>query len=49
MPWKEQVIETMREEFVKRVLAHEKSKAALCREYGIGFSSIVQHYFISRL
>ena len=35
MPWKEQVIETMREEFVKRVLAHEKSKAALCREYGI--------------
>lgn len=35
MPWKEQVIETMREEFVKRALAHEKSKAALCREYGI--------------
>jgi transposase InsO family protein len=24
-----------REEFVKRVLAHEKSKSALCREYGI--------------
>ena len=35
MPWKERVIETMREEFVKRVLSHEKSKAALCREYGI--------------
>ncbi len=25
----------MREEFVKRVLSHEKSKSALCREYGI--------------
>lgn len=25
----------MREEFVKRVLLHEKSKSALCREYGI--------------
>lgn len=25
----------MREEFVNRVLAHEKTKAALCREYGI--------------
>ena len=25
----------MREEFVRRVLAQEKSKAALCREYGI--------------
>ena len=35
MPWKERVIETMREEFVKRALAYEKSKAALCREYGI--------------
>lgn len=35
MPWKEQRIETMREEFVKRVLAHEKSKRALCAEYGI--------------
>ena len=35
MPWKEQRIETMREEFVKRVLAHEKSKSALCAEYGI--------------
>ena len=35
MPWKEQRLETMREEFVKRVLAHEKSKSALCREYGI--------------
>lgn len=35
MPWKETRLETMREEFVKRVLAHEKSKSALCREYGI--------------
>lgn len=35
MPWKEKVIVTMREEFVKRVLSHEKSKAELCREYGI--------------
>lgn len=35
MPWEERIIVTMREEFVKRVLAHEKSKAALCREYGI--------------
>lgn len=35
MPWKEQRLGTMREEFVKRVLAHEKSKSELCREYGI--------------
>ncbi|MBR5881094.1 MAG: transposase [Clostridia bacterium] len=35
MPWKETRLETMREEFVKRVLAHEKSKSALCHEYGI--------------
>jgi len=35
MPWKEKRLETMREEFVKRVLSHEKSKSALCREYGI--------------
>ena len=35
MPWKEKRKETMREEFVKRVLACEKSKSALCREYGI--------------
>ena len=35
MPWEETVIVTMREEFVKRVLSHEKSKAELCREYGI--------------
>ena len=35
MPWKEQRLETMREEFVKRVLQHEKSKSALCKEYGI--------------
>lgn len=35
MPWKEQRLETMREEFVKRVLLHEKSKSELCKEYGI--------------
>lgn len=35
MPWKEKGLETMRAEFVERVLAKEKSKAALCREYGI--------------
>ena len=35
MPWKEQRVEAMREDFVKRVLAHEKSKRALCQEYGI--------------
>jgi transposase InsO family protein len=35
MPWKEQTMEMNREEFVKRVLSHEKSKSALCREYGI--------------
>ena len=35
MSWNERTVERMREEFVRRVLAHEKSKAALCREYGI--------------
>lgn len=35
MPWKEVKMETMREEFVTRALAHEKSKSALCREYNI--------------
>ena len=35
MAWNERTVETMREEFVKRVLAKESSKAALCREYGI--------------
>lgn len=35
MPWKDKSITTMREEFVKRVLSHEKSKSALCCEYGI--------------
>lgn len=35
MPWEEKRVERMREEFVKRVLSHEKSKSALCREYGI--------------
>ena len=35
MPWDERTVNKMREEFVKRVLNHEKSKSALCREYGI--------------
>lgn len=35
MAWEERTVEQMREEYVKRVLAHEKSKSALCREYGI--------------
>jgi transposase InsO family protein len=35
MPWKEKGLKTMREEFVKRVLSQEKSKSALCKEYGI--------------
>lgn len=35
MGWKERTVKQMREEFVRRVLAQEKSKAALCREYGI--------------
>ena len=35
MPWGERTVSQMREEFVKRALAQEKSKSALCREYGI--------------
>lgn len=35
MPWLERTVEEMREEFAKRVLSKEKTKAALCREYGI--------------
>ena len=35
MAWEERTVKAMREEFVRRVLAKEKSKAALCREYGI--------------
>ncbi len=35
MPFEERTKETMREEFVKRVLSKEKSKSQLCREYGI--------------
>lgn len=35
MPLIERTKETMRTEFVNRALAHEKSKSALCREYGI--------------
>ena len=35
MAWDERTVKQMREEFVRRVLAQERSKAALCREYGI--------------
>lgn len=35
MPWEEKSVKEMREEFVKRVLAKEKSKTELCKEYGI--------------
>ena len=35
MAWDERTVEQMREEFVRRALAQEQSKAALCREYGI--------------
>ena len=35
MAWDERTVEQKREEFVRRVLAQERSKAALCREYGI--------------
>lgn len=35
MPWEEKTVEETRLEFVKRVLSKEKSKSALCREYGI--------------
>lgn len=35
MPWEERGLAQMRKEFVERVQAGEKTKAALCREYGI--------------
>lgn len=35
MAWNGRTVEELREEFVKRVLANEKSKSALCQEYGI--------------
>ena len=35
MPWKGKTVTQTRKEFVERVLNHEKTKAALCREYGI--------------
>lgn len=35
MPWKDKTVEEKREDFVLRVLSREKSKSALCREYGI--------------
>lgn len=35
MPWEEKTVEKNRAEFVRRVLAGEKSKSSLCREFGI--------------
>lgn len=35
MPWEERIVSQMREEFVREVLAQQKSKSELCREYGI--------------
>lgn len=35
MPWEERKVSQMREEFVRRVLAQEATKSALCREYNI--------------
>ena len=35
MPWKGKTVEELREEFAIRALTKQKSKAALCREYGI--------------
>lgn len=35
MSWEERTVEMNREEFVRRVIAQEKSKSSLCREYGI--------------
>ena len=34
-PWRYKTVNQIREEFVRRVLSNEKSKSALCREYGI--------------
>lgn len=35
MPWRYKTVSQTRKEFVERVLRGEKSKSALCREYGI--------------
>jgi len=35
MPWQGETMENKREKFVERCIAGEKSKSALCREYGI--------------
>ena len=35
MSWRSKTVEEERMEFVQRVLRKEKSKSALCREYGI--------------
>ena len=35
VPWEERTVEMNRAEFVRCVIAQEKSKSALCREFGI--------------
>jgi len=35
MPWKEETVENLREEFVQEVISCEKPKTALCAQYGI--------------
>ncbi|MEG1699605.1 MAG: leucine zipper domain-containing protein, partial [Oscillospiraceae bacterium] len=35
MPWKDKTVNEQRKDFVECVLKKEKSKSALCREYGI--------------
>jgi transposase InsO family protein len=35
MPWEAKTVEMTREEFISEVIRHQKSKAKLCREYGI--------------
>ena len=35
MPWEAKGVNQMREEFVRRAQSGEKTKSALCREYGI--------------
>ena len=35
MPWGEKTVKEQRQEFVEEVLSGEKSKSAICREYGI--------------
>ena len=52
MAWNERTVEELRAEFVKKVLANEKSKSALCKEYGISRPTgdkWIQHYLNNEL